>query len=74
MKVHHAPWSRKYRTHWLKGQYAYELQVGSYVFQLFYQPSEFPRTSMSYYSRFHVWRDQYTNYPKYRRSALWGVS
>lgn len=53
---------------WLKGQYAYELQVGPYVFQWFYDKPD-PGT----YRRFHVWRDWYTNTrTAYLRHALWG--
>lgn len=69
--IYRAPWSRRYRTMYVRGSVAYEVQVGSLVIQLFYQK---PDRQLCGHGRFHVWQDHYTNYPRYRRSALWGVS
>ena len=69
--LYHAPWSKVWRTHVLRGSYAWELQFGPWVFQVFYDN---PRLRGARHGRFHVWRDMYTHTPSYLRSALWGTT
>lgn len=57
MKIHHAPWSRRFKTMWFKGSFAYEFQFGPLVFQWFYDPWE----RAKFGSHFHVWKDPYWN-------------
>lgn len=55
MKIHHAPWSKKFRTHWYKGTYAYEIQIGPMVIQWFYEPWD--RATL--FKRLNIWKDRY---------------
>lgn len=68
--IHHAPWSRKVRTMCFRGSRAYEVQVGCWVVQWFYDKPA-PQAG---HGRFHVWRDLYTNSRSYLRYAPWGVN
>jgi hypothetical protein len=49
--IHHAPWSGRFKTMWFRGSFAYEAQVGPFVFQVFYAPFRG--------RRFHVWKDRF---------------
>lgn len=54
MHIHHAPWSRWFRTMAYRGAFAYELQVGPVVVQWFHvDPPDFA------HGRLLVWRDRF---------------
>jgi hypothetical protein len=52
--IHHAPWSRHFKTMAYRGAFAYELQVGPLVFQWFHGHHRHPDGK-----RIAVWKDRF---------------
>lgn len=83
MSIHHAPWSKWFKTFYCKGSYAHELQVGPVVIQWFYQPwyhddpAKQRLRGRLFGHHLHVWCDAYwqrtSKRQRYLRSAPWGV-
>jgi hypothetical protein len=55
MKIRHAPWSRWFKTFYVNGSYAHELQIGSLVIQWFHEPWK----EALFFDRLHFWRDRH---------------
>jgi hypothetical protein len=53
--IRHAPWSKRFKTFYVNGSFAHELQIGPAVIQWFHEHWE----RAKFFGRLHIWKDRH---------------